>query len=160
MVKIKDKNPYFLVLLFTLLLNSCNSDILFTDSVAMPDNTWDLSNIVHFSAPLNDTITPADVSFTIRTGAYYPFRNIFLFVTTVAPDGNTITDTLEYDLADEKGNWSGKGFGDVHELSLPYKSNVFFPEGGIYDFRIQHGMRVVDLNGVYDLGIRIRKRKE
>ena len=56
-----------------------------------------------------------------------PFRNIYLFVTTTSPDGKTITDTLQYNLADEKGKWYGKGFGDIHELNLPYKSNVYFP---------------------------------
>jgi len=66
---------------------------------------------------------------------------------------------LQYDLADEKWNWLGKGFGEVHELSLPYKSNVFFPEKGLYNFKIQHGMRTGDLKGVYDLGVRIQKIK-
>ena len=55
---------------------------------------------------------------------HIPFRNIYLFVTTTSPDGKSITDTLQYNLADEKGKWYGKGFGDIHELKLPYKSNV------------------------------------
>jgi len=100
-----------------------------------------------------------DVDFTIRTGSDYPFRNIYLFVTAISPDGKSITDTLHYDLADEKGNWYGKGFGDIHELSLPYRTNVFFPLKGTYTFKIRHGMRISDLKGVYDLGLRIEKPK-
>jgi gliding motility-associated lipoprotein GldH len=106
-----------------------------------------------------DTVSKTNVSFTIRTGSDYPFRNIFLFVTASSPDGKSITDTLEYELADEKGNWFGKGSGDVHELNLPYRSNVFFPLKGNYVFKIQHGMRTVDLKGVYDIGVRIEKIK-
>jgi gliding motility-associated lipoprotein GldH len=152
---IKTNNCIFLVLLF--FLSSCNGDIIFTDSVAMPDKMWELSNVPDFSVTVTDTIQLTDVYFTIRTGSDYPFRNIFLFVTASSPDRNSITDTLEYDLADEKGNWYGKGFGDIHELDLPYRTNVFFPLKGTYRFKIQHGMRIGNLNGVYDLGLRIEK---
>ena len=64
---------------------------------------------------------------------------------------------LQYYLADDKGRWYGKGFGDIHELKLPYRSNVFFPLKGEYTFTVQHGMRKEDLKGVYDIGIRIEK---
>ncbi len=139
------------------LLTACNSNMIYTDSVAMPRQTWSLSDIVDFTAPVNDTTSTSDVYFTIRTGSEYPYRNIFLFVTTTSPDGNKMTDTLEYYLADEKGNWFGKGSGDVRELNLPYRSRVFFPRKGSYNFSIRHGMRIGDLKGVYDLGISIRK---
>jgi gliding motility-associated lipoprotein GldH len=110
-----------------------------------------------FLVPISDTLNSNNVLFTIRNGSSFPFRNIYLFVTTTSPDGKKITDTLQYNLADEKGKWFGKGFGDIHELKLPYKSNVYFPLKGTYEFRIQHGMRVENLKGVYDFGLRIEK---
>lgn len=119
-----------LIPLFFLIITACGRNILFTDSVTMPDKTWQLSNIPEFSYEVNDTVSKTNVSFTIRTGSDFPFRNIFLFVTAISPDGKSLTDTLEYELADEKGNWYGKGSGDVHELNLPYRSNVFFPLKG------------------------------
>ncbi len=140
-----------------LLIASCNQNIIFTDSAAMPDKTWSLDNIPEFSFTVSDTITSADLSFSIRTGSDYPYRNIYLFVTTSSPDGRIISDTLHYDLADEKGNWYGKGPGDIHELNLPYRTNIFFPVKGTFVFKIQHGMRTGDLEGVYDFGIRIVK---
>ena len=146
-----------LPIIIIFLLTSCNSDMIYTDSVAMPQQTWSLSDIVDFTTPVNDTTSTSDVYFTIRTGSEYPYRNIFLFVTTTSPDGNKMTDTLEYYLADEKGNWFGRGPGDVHELNLPYRSMVFFPRKGNYNFTIRHGMRIGDLKGVYDIGINIRE---
>ena len=123
----------------------------------MRDNIWNVNNIVKFPAQIADTINSNDVNFIIRTGSSYPFRNIYLFVTTTSPNGNSITDTLHYYLADEKGKWHGKGFGDIHEMILPYKSNVYFPLKGTYTFAVNHGMRIIDLKGVYDIGIRIEK---
>jgi gliding motility-associated lipoprotein GldH len=145
---------------FLLLLLSCNSNVVYTNSHAMGKEIWALNDIPAFKVPITDTVNSNNVLFTIRSGSAFPFRNIFLFVTTTSPDGKQITDTLQYNLADEKGKWYGKGFGDIHELNLPYKSNVFFPVKGIYEFKIQHGMRIENLKGVYDFGLKIEKYRK
>lgn len=157
MIKGNHRSSLLIILTSLLLLVSCNSKVVYTDSQAMPKKTWGLMNTPTFRMPVTDTINSNNVYFTIRTGSSYPFRNIYLFVTTTSPNGKVITDTLQYNLADEKGKWYGKGLGDIHELNLPYKSNVFFPVKGIYQFKFQHGMRVENLNGVYDLGVRVEK---
>jgi gliding motility-associated lipoprotein GldH len=156
---IKGINRFFLIYIpaSLILLISCNSNVVYTDSRVMPENIWKLPDIPAFRFEVSDTLNSNNVFFTIRTGSKYPFRNIYLFTTAISPDGKSITDTLQYNLADEKGNWYGKGFGDIHELNLPYKSNVFFPQKGTYQFKIQHGMRVEDLKDVYDFGLRIEK---
>jgi gliding motility-associated lipoprotein GldH len=150
-------NRYVALILTVLLFMSCVRGVVFTESVSMPGKTWKLDDIPAFSIPVKDTLTGNDIFFILRTSSSYPFRNIYLFATTTSPDGHRITDTLQYTLADEKGNWYGKGFGDIHELKLPYKSNVFFPVSGIYQVNVQHGMRTEDLKGVYDIGIRVDK---
>ena len=155
----KIKFIYPALIFSILLLASCNRDVLYTDSVTIPENQWLLDFNPEFSAEINDTLSNCDLLFTIRTSSSYPFRNIFLFVTTTSPIGASITDTLEYMLADEKGKWFGKGLGELHELTLSYKPNIYFPLKGTYNFKIQHGMRVEDLNGVYDIGMRIVKTK-
>ena len=160
MIKGTNRFSFSITLIFVLLLSSCKSNVVYTSSTAMGQETWKLMDIATFKVPITDTINSNNVIFTIRNGTAYPFRNIFLFVTTSSPDGKMITDTLQYNLADEKGKWYGKGFGDVHELNLPYKSNVYFPAKGIYEFKIQHGMRVENLKGVYDFGLRIEKTKK
>jgi gliding motility-associated lipoprotein GldH len=123
----------------------------------MPGNRWALTNVPSFEIPVSDTLSGNNIFFTIRTGTSYPFRNIFLFVTTTSPDGKSITDTLQYYLADEKGKWYGKGFGKIHELELPYKSNIYFPVKGSYLIKVKQGMRTEDLRDVYDFGLRVEK---
>ena len=156
---IKGRSRYLFILILTslLLLLSCKRNVMYTDSQVMPEKTWGLLDIPVFKIPVTDTVNSNNVFFTIRTASSYPFRNIYLFVTTISPDEKSITDTLQYNLADEKGNWYGKGFGDIHELNLQYKSNIYFPVKGTYQSKIQHGMRIEDLKGVYDFGVRIEK---
>lgn len=158
MIKGINRVPAFALIVLGSLISSCNSrNVMFTDNEVMPDITWNLLNNPVFRVDIKDTAAAADLFFNIRTGSDYPYRNIWLFVTTTAPDGNSITDTLQYNLADEKGNWYGKGPGDIHELDLPYKKNVYFPAKGSYQIKIQHGMRTGELRGVYDIGIRVEK---
>jgi gliding motility-associated lipoprotein GldH len=157
MIKGINKYSFVLILVSLLLLPSCNSNVIFSDSKVMNEKTWSLKDIPSFKVQITDTVNSNNVIFTLRTGSSYPFRNIYFFVTTISPDNKSITDTLQYNLADDKGKWLGKGFGDIHELNLTYKSNVYFPVKGIYQFNIQHGMRIKDLKGVYDIGLRVEK---
>lgn len=145
----------FLLVFMVIPLLCCGRNVIFTESDSMPAKKWELANILAFDIPVKDTLISNNIFFTIRTGSSYPYRNIYLFVTTNSPNDKSITDTLQYNLADDNGNWYGKGFGDIHELNLPFKTNVFFPVKGTYQIKVQHGMRVEDLKGVYDFGIRI-----
>lgn len=157
MIKRINRNLILFLPVSFLILSSCGKNVVYTDSVAMADNTWPLMNLPEFRVPISDTLNGNNLFFTLRTGSDYPFRNIYLFVTATSPEGRNITDTFQYYLADDKGKWYGKGFGDIHELKLPYKSNIFFPLKGEYLFKIQHGMRSENLMGVYDIGFRIER---
>lgn len=160
MIKGINKYPFLAIFSLLLLLYGCNKDVLFTDSVNIPQEVWSLDFVPEFRTDISDTISICDVLLTIRTGTSYPYRNIWFFVNTVSPSGKSITDTLQYMLADEKGKWLGKGFGDIHEIDLPFRKGVFFREKGNYTFRVRHGMRDENLNGVYDLGLKITKIKK
>lgn len=160
MTKGIDKDIFLLCCALIIVLSACNSDVLFTDSVSMPSEEWSLDNVAVFNSDISDTTSYQNIFLTIRTGSSYPFKNIYLFVSTTSPAGKTISDTLHYNLADDKGKWYGKGFGDIHELNLPFKTGIYFPTKGIYSFKIRHGMRAETLRGVYDIGLRIEKTKK
>jgi gliding motility-associated lipoprotein GldH len=157
MTERKNRGSWLLLLALTVITFACSRNIVFTDTYTIPGRTWKLNDVPEFKVQVDDTVSAHNIMIMIRTGSKYPFGNIFLFVTAVNPRGETITDTMQYYLADEKGNWRGKGFGDIHALNLPYKSNIYFPAKGTYSFRIRHGMRSEDLKGVYDVGLKVEK---
>jgi gliding motility-associated lipoprotein GldH len=160
MIKGTSKHILPVIIALTWLVFSCSRSPVYTMSAPMPDEVWALDNIARFEPSVEDTLSSNNIYFTLRTGSAYPYQNIWLFVTTSSPSGKSITDTLQYMIADEKGKWYGRGFGDVRELNLPYKTNVFFREKGTYSFKVRHGMRTEDLKGVYDFGLRIVKAKK
>lgn len=141
-----------LIMLITL---SCDRGTYYADSFKMQGEAWSMYDPCKFTCQIDDTVRVYNFDLSIRTSTGYPYRNLYLFVVTSFPSGNTVTDTVQAMLASEKGDWLGRGAGDLRELTIPYKSNVYFPEKGEYHFKVIHGMRDTILNGVYDLGVRI-----
>ncbi|MEE4115076.1 MAG: gliding motility lipoprotein GldH [Marinilabiliaceae bacterium] len=153
----KSAGPFSLILVLLSLLASSCSDNSISFNEEIPGGEWSRYNIPRFEAGISDTLNTYDILISLRNSYNYPYRNIFLFVKTVSPRGYSIKDTLEYQLADESGKWYGRGLGDIHNISLPYKSNVLFPDTGTYIFSIEQGMRQDKLEGIIDVGMIIRK---
>jgi gliding motility-associated lipoprotein GldH len=142
-------------LLAIILISACSRNTMYSDVVKMKNAQWSMYDAANFSCPVSDTTGIYNVSLSVRTSSEYPYRNLFLFVITTFPAGTTVTDTIQGMLTDEKGEWIGKGAGDIREVTIPYKSNIYFPEKGEYHFRVIQGMRDTLLEGVYDIGMKI-----
>jgi len=142
-----------------LLITSCNQNIVYSEFTRIPEETWNLFNEVTFNPVITDTTSVNDIFITLRTNPDYPFQNIWFFISATSPSGKTVTDTLEYMLTDVRGKPLGKGIGYIKETDLTFRKGVFFPEKGTYIFRIRHGMRMENLKGINDIGLRIEKKK-
>lgn len=138
-------------------LSACDKNRVFEQNQKIPNNTWDVKNIVKFQVAVSDTITPTNFYVNIRNTDNYPFKNIFLFITTRFPDGGKAIDTLECELADQNGKWLGSGLGDIWDNQIIFKKNVRFPHPGNYIFEYQQAMRTEQLPEIMDVGLRIEK---
>ncbi len=82
---------------------------------------------------------------------------MWVFIKSSAPNGQTSIDTLECILADKTGKWAGDGLGDIWDIQIPWRMNVRFPVSGKYTVEYEQAMRVDDLPGIMDMGLRIEK---
>lgn len=139
---------------------SCDRNTLFSDTFRIDDRQWSMYEPARFTCTLDDTVSTFNIDLSVRTSTDYPYRNMYLFIVTTFPSGTTVTDTLQAMITDERGMWLGKGAGDLRELTIPYKSNVFFPEEGEYHFSVIHGMRDTLLKGVYDMAMKIYLKED
>lgn len=142
-----------LVVLYT----ACDSQRVFEKNTELPDYVWDKNNILKFNVDIQDTISPHNLYINVRNSSSYQYNNLFLFVTTRSPKGAVVKDTVELTLADAKGQWLGKGLGDIWDNQIPYKTNVRFPFKGTYTFELEQAMRNAKLPFIMDAGIRIEK---
>jgi gliding motility-associated lipoprotein GldH len=145
------------IALVLLLFISCDRNVIFEKNVELPDNHWEVKNVVDFETDIQDTVTPHNLYINLRNAGGYPFSNIFLFFTTSSPSGKMERDTVELTLADPSGKWLGNGLGDIWDNRVLFKENFRFPEKGVYKFALEQAMRVDPLPQIMDVGIRIEK---
>lgn len=148
-----------------IILASCNGKIVESEYVATNNGVWNKDNNISFTFSAPDTLNRYDVFVNLRNDNTFPYSNLFLITELDFPNGTTIKDTLEYEMALPSGEWLGKGSGSVKENKLWYKENIVFPENGVYTLQVSHAMRkngtvdgVVDLEGVTDVGFQIEKK--
>lgn len=146
---------FLLLTVVGLFLGGCGKSPLYERMDALPERVWETSNVFEYAVDVSDTVSSYDFYLNLRISADYPFSNIYMFVHTVFPDGNTVRDTVECILADPTGRWLGKGLGDILDNRILFKPRVRFPHSGTYRFHLEQGMRMEQLPEVYDVGITI-----
>ncbi len=139
---------------------SCDRNTLFSDNYRIDDRQWSMYDPARYTCTIGDTVSTFNIDLSVRTSTDYPYRNMYLFIVTTFPSGTIVTDTLQAMITDERGKWLGRGAGDLRELTIPYKTNVFFPEEGEYHFSVIHGMRDTLLKGVYDMAMTISLKED
>lgn len=145
--------------LLAVMASACQRNLRYSENYRIEDGKWSMYDPAKYACTIDDTLKTYNIGLSLRTSTDYPYRNIYLFVLTTFPSGTVITDTLQTMVTDEKGKWLGRGAGDIRELTIPFKSNVYFPEKGEYHFRVIQGMRDTILKGVYDVGMKISLRE-
>jgi len=149
------------------MLLSCGKDVVKSEYKATNDGKWDKENVMKFTFSDMDTIEKNNIFINIRSDANYPYSNLFLIAELTFPDGETVKDTLEYEMALPDGQWLGKGFGSLKENKLWYKENIVFPFAGVYTLQLSQAMRkngsvegVEHLEGITDVGYQIEKSNQ
>ena len=132
---------------------------MFDKNVKIPDYKWEANNIIKLDAEITDTTSAQNIYINVRNASGYQFSNLFLFLTTQTPKGETARDTVELMLADERGNWLGDGSGDVWDNRILFRKNFRFTEAGFWHFELEQAMRINPLPGIMDAGLRIEKAK-
>lgn len=148
--------PLFLLLVM-LAMSGCDRDRVYEKNIEIPDGIWNKNKPVTFDVLIEDTLSPHNLYVNVRNGGLYPKSNLYLFITTKAPSGQSLRDTFECILADEKGKWLGSGLGDIWDNQIPFKAQVRFPKRGVYSFQYEQAMRVDNLPFILDVGLRVER---
>lgn len=137
-------------------LASCDRSRVFEGSKEI-GTQWSKDTLARFNVKIDDSLSINNIYVTVRNSSSYPYKNLYLFVTTVAPSGVYVRDTMECILANDEGKWLGKGFAKYWDHRFPMRKMVKFPEKGTYAITIEQGMRLDELPGIHDVGVRIER---
>ncbi len=147
----------FLLIILGFVMISCDPNRVFQEYKKIDNYVWDSNKSVEFEFDIEDTSSVHNMYIFIRHSGNYPFNNLWLFVTSTAPNGITAVDTVQMIFADKTGKWLGDGSGDLWDNKYLWKQFVRFPMQGTYKVEYKHGMRLDHLPGILDAGFRIEK---
>ena len=148
--------PFLFILSFWV-LQSCDSKRFFEENKSIEKSVWNSKDKAIFTVLITDILSSYDFSINLRNSGNYQYSNIYLFLKTVFPDGKIARDTIECQLADYEGKWLGSGISNIKFNRFLFQKGVRFPQKGQYVFEVEQAMRVSDLKGISDIGIRIEK---
>jgi gliding motility-associated lipoprotein GldH len=154
------KNKIFYILIVVLLLlNSCDKNRIYDNNININNGKWSLSNKLKFEFNINDVNQKYNLSLYLKNNISYKYSNLYVFINLIYPDSTVKKDTLEFFLADKKGKWLGKGFGDIKISKFILSNNMRFEKKGKYTMELIQGMRDKDLNGILNVGFRVEKQE-
>jgi len=147
------------ICLFGFMLVSCDKNKIYEQYVEIPQGRWDAQTPAVFHVEIADTLQPLNVLMNFRTRKEYPFQNLYIFLTTVFPNGNIAQDTMEFYFTNNKGKPMGDCTGQACNYRFMVMQGIRFPFTGLYTFRVYQAMRTPDnqLTDVLNVGMRIEK---
>lgn len=149
------------IILLALLLAACDGSVYYDESRSVDEHGWPTSEVLTFDVDVDDTVHQFDFLVGVRNSVGYPYRNTFLFITTIFPDGAVAHDTLECPLADASGRWYGKTVGRYVDSRYRLRNtSARFPMEGLYRFEVVNGMRDSAIAGIKDISLRIEYAKK
>jgi len=84
------------LLVFTVLLASCNDNTVKSSFTSLPGGNWAIDNTVSFEFSELDTLAKHNMFIHIRNDETFEYSNLFLIAELDFPSGETVKDTLEY----------------------------------------------------------------
>lgn len=141
-------------------LTACVQKAVYSNYVSVPLQGWDADSVLTYTWTIEDTAADYRMLIDVRHTERYPYQNLWFFINK--PYASTpllpyTQDTIEFYLADERGQWLGRKHNSYYEMPVLYEEAYRFDSAGTYTLTIQHGMREQQLRGISDVGLLIQK---
>jgi gliding motility-associated lipoprotein GldH len=148
---------FFGAAIIFLTLTGCTEDALLNQSQEISHGAWAFDQPVKMSLNVSDSLNNYGYFIQLRHGGDYKYRNLIVYFKTFYPNNTYMVDTIDCPLAEPSGRWLGSGLGDILDNQILFKINQPFPQGGVYNFEIQHAMRSDTVHEIYDIGLLVKR---
>ena len=153
-----NKHWLLCILLAVCLFTACKQSTVYFHYEETPESGWEQYDQLTFDTDkLADDATYQE-EVALRINNRYPFMQLTLIVEqTVYPAGHMMTDTLDCDLIDERGNAKGEGISQYQYL-FPLKT-IQLHQGDSLHLSVHHNMKREILPGVTSVGVKLSKKE-
>ena len=142
-----------LLIAFVALLTACTSDIVYSRFMPIPSEKWHVDSVAQFDYTIVDTTADYQLLVYVRHTERYPYQNMWLFLSN-----GTMSDTIEFYLADDRGQWLGNKHHGFIEMPVLIEDSYHYADTGVYHLSVQQAMRDTLLRGITDIGLEISRQ--
>jgi gliding motility-associated lipoprotein GldH len=150
------RNHSLLLLVLVTVLFGCGEKPFFEKVFSFDERVWTLEQRPEFNLEVTDTTALYDISLTLRTTTDYKFNNLWIFLKTTLPDGQSERLPFQIRISNEDGSWIGNKTGSVVETSLDFPARKL-PMKGEYSFIVEQAVTQSKIDEVLDIGLRVNK---
>lgn len=158
----KTSTIIIVLILSSLSLMGCRLKTEYLDFQPLDSQGWNQDSVLLFRFDIRDTCA-YNIYIHMRHTERYGYQNMWLFVQrptlvdTMDMPHLAEVDTIEFYLANDRGQWLGNGKNGIIHMPVIYEEQYHFSQCGTYEMTLQQGMRCELLSGVKDMGIEIQK---
>ncbi|MCB0736743.1 MAG: gliding motility lipoprotein GldH [Bacteroidetes bacterium] len=143
------------LLVFAFLVG-CDSNLVF-EKYAPINGSWLFEEPVSFTVDINQPDDIYALYVNVRNTNDYEWSNLWVKLTTIAPDSSVHNESYNLTLAEPNGQWLGKSWGGTITHEKLVQANFKFAKPGTYQFILHHDMRMNQVKGITHAGIRLEK---
>ncbi len=148
---------FLMLVTVVLFFSSCDKARVMEDNQAVNGDKWAYDDPKTFTVDIQDTTLHYNIYINVRHSFQFEWRNVWVNVETVLPDGKKFEKRVNLILSEADGRWFAKCTGDNCYLPIPMQMGAHFPQLGKYTFKITQDMRVSPLNNIKAIGMRVEK---
>lgn len=136
-------------------LTGCRRGVVHAQFWPVSSAEWHIDSVFTTCYAITDTATEYQLIVYVRHNECYPYQNMWLFVSD-----SLHSDTIEFYLADDRGNWLGDKHHGFIEMPVLYEAAKHYTDTGSYYLSVRHAMRDTLLRGITDIGVEVIRNNE
>ncbi len=146
-----------ILLVCAVLFIGCDAIGVFEKTNFFTSHHWKSKQPLKYEFTITDTTKLYQIFVIIRHEDAYRYNNIWVKLTTQAPNDTAKSQLLNLRLADNKKGWLGTGIDDIFDHRIRITRSAQKLRKGIYSFTLEQAMREDPITAVLNAGIRIEK---
>ena len=151
---------YNIILASLWMLSSCQSNVLYSDTINIPDASWEDAQKISFEFDVEDSTTLYQLVARLKHNTDYAYENLYVNIRTVYSNGKIVEDPLSLEMADKSGQWYGACSGNTCTLDIMLQEKILFLPSGHYQIVFEPYMRVAPIVGIQSIGLTVQRVSE
>lgn len=142
--------------------SSCQSSPSIQKIAALPELGWHQDSVLLLPFTVAEPGQRFDMLYQLQYQDSYPFDNVYLKYWLTGPKGDTLISSRDnlFLFEPRVGKPRGIGLAGHRMLDAYFLRNILLQEAGDYQVHVRHYMRKQNLEGIRQIGVKLRPARD